>query len=69
MDVGTGIATSVRELSELICDELDLDPSLLDYSDQVPGHEKTVVADRASLFFSAGWHPLESLESRIRSLR
>ena len=69
VDVGTGIATSVHELSELICDELNLDSSLLDYSDQVPGHEKTVVVDPASLLFSSGWKPAETLESRIRSLR
>lgn len=69
VDVGTGRATSVRELSEMICTELDLDPSLLDYSEQVPGHQKTVVVDPASLLFSAGWSPSEPLESRIRSLR
>ena len=69
IDVGTGIATSVRELSELVCDELKLETSLLDFSDQVPGHEKTVVVDPASLLFSSGWKPAETLESRIRSLR
>ena len=69
VDVGTGIATSVRDLSEMICRELDLDASLLDYSDQVPGHEKTVVVDPNSLLFSAGWSPSETLEGRIRSLR
>jgi nucleoside-diphosphate-sugar epimerase len=69
VDVGTGIATSVRELSELVCNELKLDSSLLDYSDQVPGHEKTVVVDPASLLFLSGWNPLQTLESRIRSLR
>jgi nucleoside-diphosphate-sugar epimerase len=69
VDVGTGVATSVRDLSEMICDELMLDATLLDYSDQVPGHEKTVVVDPASLLFSAGWSPTGSLESRIRSLR
>lgn len=68
VDVGTGIATSVRDLSELICKELDLDASLLDYSDQVPGHEKTLVADPTSQLFGAGWSPLETLEDRIRSL-
>ncbi len=68
VDVGTGIATSVRELSELICDELNLDSSLLDYSDQVLGREKTVVVDPASLLFSAGWVSSEPLKSRIRSL-
>lgn len=69
VDVGTGVATSVRELSEMICDELMLDATLLDFSVQVPGHEKTVVVDPASLLFSVGWSPTESLESRIRSLR
>lgn len=68
VDVGTGVATSVRELSELICNELKLDATLLDYSNQVPGHEKTVVVDPASLLFSAGWKPLETLKSRIQSL-
>lgn len=69
VDVGTGVATSVRDLSELVCKELGLDASFLDYSDQVPGHEKTVVVDPNSLLFSAGWSPSETLESRIRSLR
>ncbi len=69
VDVGTGIATSVRDLSELICDQLNLDAALLDYSDQVPGHEKTVVVDPSSVLFSAGWSPSETLESRIHSLR
>jgi nucleoside-diphosphate-sugar epimerase len=69
VDVGTGIATSVRDLSELVCDELKLDSSLLDYSAQVPGHEKTVVVDPSSLLFSSGWNPSQPLESRIRSLR
>ena len=68
VDVGTGIATSVRDLSELVCRELGLDASLLDYSDQVPGHEKTVVVDPNSLLFSAGWSPAATLEGRIRSL-
>ncbi len=69
VDVGTGIATSVRELSELICDELNLDSSFLDYSDQVSGHEKTVAVDPTSLLFSSGWKTSETLENRIRSLR
>lgn len=69
VDVGTGVATSVRDLSELICEKLNLDAALLDYSDQVPGHEKTVVVDPSSLLFSAGWSPSETLESRIASLR
>ena len=69
VDVGTGKATSVRELSDLICAELKLDSSLLDYSEQIPGHQKTVVVDPTSLLFTAGWSPSEPLESRIRSLR
>lgn len=69
VNIGTGVATSVRELSELICRELNLDVSLLDYSGQVPDHKKTVVADPHSQFFAAGWVPLESLQNRIRSLR
>jgi nucleoside-diphosphate-sugar epimerase len=69
VDVGTGRATSVRDLSEMICAELGLDASLLDYSEQVPGHQKTVVVDPTSLLFSEGWSPSEPLESRIRSLR
>lgn len=69
VDIGTGIATSVEELSDLICDVLDLDSSLLDYSSQVPGHEKTIVVDPKSRLFAAGWAPLDSLESRLSSLR
>ena len=68
VDVGTGVATSVREVSELICAELDLDANLLDYSVPLPGSEKTAVVDSASLLFTAGWKPAETLERRIRSL-
>lgn len=69
VDIGTGIGTTVKELSELICEEFDLDPNLLDYSGQIPGHEKKAVVDRQSQLLSLGWRPTESLRSRIRSLR
>ena len=69
LDIGTGIGTSVRELSELVCEEFDLDSNLLDYSGQMPGHEKKAVVDRQSQLLSLGWQPTESLRNRIRSLR
>lgn len=69
VDVGTGIGTTVRNLSELVCDELDLDARLLDYSGQIPGHEKKATVDPGAQLFSLGWTPAESLESRVRSLR
>ncbi len=69
VDVGTGIGTTVKDLSELVCAELDLDFGLLDYSNQTPGHERKVIVDQNALLFSSGWRPAESLESRINSLR
>ena len=69
VDIGTGIGTTVKELSELICEEFDLDSKLLDYSGQISGHEKKVVVDRRAQLLSLGWRPTESLRNRIRSLR
>ena len=69
VDVGTGIGTTVKDLSELVCAELDLDTALLDYSGQIPGHERKVIVDQNALLFSSGWTPAESLKSRIKSLR
>ena len=69
VDIGTGIGTTVKELSELICQEFDLDPTLLDYSGQIPGHEKKAVVDQQTQLLSVGWQPTESLRNRIRSLR
>ena len=68
VDVGTGIGTSVRDLSELICEELDLNPSLLDYSEQIPGHQKKAVVAKESALLQRGWQPSEPLRNRIRSL-
>ena len=69
VDIGTGIGTTVKELSELICEELELDSNLLDYSEQIPGHEKKAVVDKQSQLLSIGWRPTESLRNRIKSLR
>ena len=68
VDVGTGVGTSVKELSTLICEELDLDDSLLDFTDQVPNHEMTAVVDSASQLLAHGWEPAKSLRKRVRSL-
>ncbi len=68
VDVGTGIATSVKNLSELVCSELDLNTGLLDYSGQIPGHQKKAVVDPGTQLLSLGWTPAESLKSRVRSL-
>jgi len=68
VDIGTGKGTSVRALSELVCEELKLDPSLLDYSSEMPGHEKRVVVDSNSQLLALGWKPAESLRNRVRSL-
>ena len=69
VDIGTGIGTTVKELSELICEEFNLDSTLLDYSGQIPGHEKKAVVDKQSQLLSLGWRPTESLRNRIKSLR
>ena len=68
-DIGTGVGTSVKELSELICQEFDFDASLLDFSDQIPAHEKKAVVCQDAQLLSRGWRPAESLRMRIRSLR
>jgi nucleoside-diphosphate-sugar epimerase len=68
VDVGTGIGTTVREFSELICQELKLDSSLLDYSGEILGQKKKVVVDKQTQLLSHGWQPAESLKNRIRSL-
>lgn len=68
VDIGTGVGTTVKELSELICEELDLDSTLLDYSGQVPGHKKRAVVDKQTQLLSLGWQPTESLRNRIKSL-
>lgn len=69
LDVGTGVARTVKDVSELICRELNLDESLLDYSGQIVGHARKIVMDNNSQLFQKGWKPAASLESRIRSLR
>jgi dTDP-6-deoxy-L-talose 4-dehydrogenase (NAD+) len=69
VDIGTGVGTTVRALSELICEELQLDSELLDFSMAAPGHKKLAVVDSKSLLHSQGWQATESLRSRIRSLR
>lgn len=68
IDIGTGVGTSVRELSELICSELNLDESLLDFSEQIPGHEKKAVVSQSSQLLAQGWCTNESLRDRIKSL-
>ena len=69
VDIGTGTGTTVREISEIICEELEFDSNLLDFSEQMLNHEKKVVVDRNSQLLSLGWQPAESLRTRIRSLR
>lgn len=69
VDVGTGLATTVRGFSELVCSELNLDMELLDYSGQVPGHQKKAVVALSTELLSLGWTPTQSLVSRVRSLR
>jgi len=69
VDVGTGIPTSVKDISELVCSELKLELGLLDYSGQIPGHQKKAVVDSSAQILSLGWAPSESLKSRVRSLR
>jgi len=69
VDIGTGVGTTVRELSELICQELELNSNLLDYSDQIPGHQKKIVVEKESELLSLGWKSAESLRNRIKSLR
>ena len=68
VDIGTGIGTTVKVISELICHELKLDSSLLDYSGEILGQKKKVVVDRETQLLSRGWKPSESLRKRIQSL-
>jgi len=68
VDVGTGHGTTVRSLSEMICLELGLDSELLDYSGEILGLNKRIVASVGAQIFTAGWHPEQTLRSRIQSL-
>ena len=68
VDIGTGVGTTVKDLSELICDEYEFDRALLDYSEQIPGHQKKAVVDVNTQLLSLGWEPSESLKNRIQSL-
>jgi len=68
VDFGTGKGTSVRAFAALICHELKLDSSLLDFSSEIPGHEKRVIVDSDSQLLAQGWRPTESLRNRVRSL-
>jgi nucleoside-diphosphate-sugar epimerase len=69
VDIGTGEGTTVKDLSELICEEIGLNAKLLDYSGQIPGHKKKAVVHKDSQLLSLGWRPTESLRNRIKSLR
>jgi dTDP-6-deoxy-L-talose 4-dehydrogenase (NAD+) len=69
VDIGTGEGTTVKDLSELICEEFGLNAKLLDYSGQIPGHKKKAVVHKDSQLLSLGWRPTESLRNRIKSLR
>jgi nucleoside-diphosphate-sugar epimerase len=68
VDIGTGIATSVQEIAELICSELKLDRSLVVYENQNVSDEVICVVDESSELLKSGWRPMESLSSRIHSL-
>ena len=67
IDIGSGIGTSVRELSNMLCRALSLDSSLLKFSDQ-PGSPKSIYVDAESKLFQAGWRPEKSLSERLESL-
>lgn len=69
VDVGTGLGTSVKNFAELICSELELDHSFLDFTQQVPDRDKAVVVDTDAQLFQRGWSPKVSLANRIKSLR
>ena len=68
LDVGTGIGTSVKSISELICETLNLNSGLLDYTDVIPNHRKTAVVAHNSPLLLSGWSPAVSLKERIASL-
>jgi UDP-glucuronate decarboxylase len=68
VDIGTGTASSVQEIAELICSELNLDRSLLIYENQNVSDEVTCVVDESSELLKSGWRPMESLSLRIHSL-
>lgn len=68
IDVGTGIGTSVKSISELVCETLNLNSSFLDYTSEIPNHRKTAVVSQASPLLLSGWRPTVSLKERIASL-
>lgn len=69
VDIGTGLGTSVKSFAELICSELEFDLSLLDFTQQIPGHKKVAVVDTKTQLFERGWSPKASLADRVKSLR
>ena len=69
VDIGTGVPTSVKSFAELICSELDLDRSFLDFTHHIPDQKKIAVVDTKTQLFQRGWSPKASLADRIKSLR
>lgn len=68
LDVGTGIGTSVSEMSMMLCNKFNFDSDLLDFTEAIPGHHKVAVADTSSQLLTSGWAPKLSLSDRIQSL-
>lgn len=69
VDIGTGVCTSVRQFSELICNELALDSNLLDFPNNPSQQSTTAVVDTKSQLLAHGWQPFRTLRDRVRSLR
>ena len=67
LDVGTGIGTSVTDLSNMICSKFNFDTDLLDYTQALPNN-KIAVVDKYSQLLANGWAPKFTLSDRIDSL-
>lgn len=65
VDIGTGVGTTVKELSELICLELGFNNSLLSFENQISGDERMIVVDPSTQILSSGWKPEASLRERL----
>ncbi len=68
VDVGTGLGTTTADLAEMLCEELDLDSSLIEYSADQSTPTNIQFMDPDSQLLKRGWTPKLTLRQRLASL-
>lgn len=68
LDIGTGIGTSVSDLSLDICSILNYDPELLDFSQANPEDKRVAFVSANSQLLANGWAPNLPISHRFLSL-